>query len=380
MSLKNLQGLRELATAAAGRKGKEVLTVPIDEVASKSQVRKKFKNIRELADNMLEEGQQSPISVFPKDERGKYVIRKGERRWRALQMAEIGTIDIIVDEKKRSDLDETAGELIENIQRDDLDALEIAYGLKKFVDENWRHTEIAKRISKSVVYVSTHLSLLKLPECVRKLYEDDICGDTETLNNLRLLYDIDAVACTSVCERAKEEGSISRKESRDALNFAKGKTASNTNENFDSETPRAETAQGLVEPQVTGNRKDQDERELVDPLIASDGSLSLSNKPEENIDPIKPAQPTNKVASPSNPKHQDALPPLPQDKDWRFTEPSKLIVVVHVPIDDEMKRGILLLDRVCKDPTRVWVKVASGKTEKELRVLASEIKIVSIEV
>ena len=70
---------------------------------------------------MKVEGQQSPIIVFPKNDNGKYVIQKGERRWRALRVAGIETIDIIVNEKEQSDLDETAGELIENIQRDDLE-------------------------------------------------------------------------------------------------------------------------------------------------------------------------------------------------------------------------------------------------------------------
>lgn len=77
MALNNLRGLSDLAKAAKGKKGKEVLTVPVDDVVSKVQVRKRFRNIEELAATMLTEGQQSPIIVFPKNEEGKFVIQKG---------------------------------------------------------------------------------------------------------------------------------------------------------------------------------------------------------------------------------------------------------------------------------------------------------------
>lgn len=77
MALNNLKGLSELAKAAKGKKGKEVLTVPVDDVVSKVQVRKRFRNIEDLAATLLTEGQQSPIIVFPKNEEGKFVIQKG---------------------------------------------------------------------------------------------------------------------------------------------------------------------------------------------------------------------------------------------------------------------------------------------------------------
>ncbi len=116
MALNNLKGLSELAKAAKGKKGKEVLTVPVDDVVSKVRVRKRFRNIEELAATLLTEGQQSPIIVFPKNEEGKFVIQKGsgvgERKH-----AGIETIDLVVNDKVQNNLDETAGELIENIQR-----------------------------------------------------------------------------------------------------------------------------------------------------------------------------------------------------------------------------------------------------------------------
>lgn len=381
--------MSDLAKAATGRKGKEVITVPLDEVESKEQVRKKFKNIEELAETMKVEGQQSPIIVYPKNENGKYVIQKGERRWRALRVAGIETIDIIVNEKEQSDLDETAGELIENIQRDDLAPLEIANALKKFVDEGWKQKDIAKRLGKNAIFVSTHLSLLKLPECVQELYDEDVCSDTETLNNLRLLYELNDDRCRAVCAVALEEG-ITRKQSRDLLNDAK--RIKEEMESGVKTPPPAEsgTETGSTEDGGTG-LMGGDESGGYAPLEGDAGSESDDSAPdgdsgaagdeEEAEDDNAPGKGDSQgePKQKAEPKNQDAMPPIPEDKDWKFTEPKELIVVVNVATDSDVKRGILLLDRVCKDPKEVWVKIADGKKEKEVRVLASEIELVSME-
>lgn len=159
MALNNLRGLSDLAKAAKGKKGKEVLTVPVDDVVSKVQVRKRFRNIEELAATMLTEGQQSPIIVFPKNEEGKFVIQKGERRWRACKHAGIDTIDLVVNDKVQNNLDETAGELIENIQRDDLTPVEIAEALNLFIEDGWKQKTLLIASGK------TSLSYLRICHC-----------------------------------------------------------------------------------------------------------------------------------------------------------------------------------------------------------------------
>lgn len=196
---------------------KRVLRVSVDEVLPKPQVRKQFRNIDALAESLLTEGQQSPIIVSPRNQAGKYVIQKGERRWRACIQAGISHIDIIVNERQQSELDETAGELIENIQREDLTALEIAHALQKFINEGWKQIDIAKRLGKSTKYVSAHLGLLKLPPCVLNLYEQGLCGDTDTLNILRQLYELDDKRCMDLCNEAAQQG-IHRQRARDVLN------------------------------------------------------------------------------------------------------------------------------------------------------------------
>lgn len=378
----NLQGLSDLAKAAAGRKGKEVITVPLDDVESKEQVRKKFKNIEELADTMQVEGQQSPVIVYPKNENGKYVIQKGERRWRALHVAGIETIDIIVNDKEQSELDETAGELIENIQRDDLTPLEIANALKKFADEGWKQKDIAKRLGKSAIFVSTHLSLLKLPECVQELYDEDVCSDTETLNNLRLLYDLNDDRCRAVCAVALEEG-ITRKQSRDLLNDAKRIKEEMESGVKTPPTPESGTETGTSEDDNAGQVDGVESggyappEDGVSPEIGESNSGSEEDAEDDAL--LEKGDGKNEPKQKPEPENQDALPPIPEDKDWKFTQPNELIVVVNVATDTDVKRGILLLDRVCKDPKEVWIKIADGNKEKEVRVLASEIELVSME-
>ncbi|WP_283240608.1 KorB domain-containing protein, partial [Vibrio parahaemolyticus] len=80
--------------------------------------------------------------------------------------------------------------------------------------------DVAKRIGKNTIFVSTHLSLLKMPDCVRELYDNDITADTETLNNLRLLFELNEERCRAVCAVAMSDG-MTRKQSRELLNDAK---------------------------------------------------------------------------------------------------------------------------------------------------------------
>ncbi|MFT1741564.1 KorB domain-containing protein, partial [Vibrio cholerae] len=76
------------------------------------------------------------------------------------------------------------------------------------------------RLGKNITFVSTHLSLLKLPDGERELYDNEVCSDTETLKNLRLLFDLNEERCRAVCGVAMSDG-ITRKQSRELLNDAK---------------------------------------------------------------------------------------------------------------------------------------------------------------
>ncbi|EQB98099.1 ParB/RepB/Spo0J family partition protein [Photorhabdus temperata] len=390
MALNNLRGLSDLAKAAKGKKGKEVLTVPVDDVVSKVQVRKRFRNIEELAATMLTEGQQSPIIVFPKNEEGKFVIQKGERRWRACKHAGIDTIDLVVNDKVQNNLDETAGELIENIQRDDLTPVEIAEALNLFIEDGWKQKDIADRLGKNITFVSTHLSLLKLPDCVRELYDNEVCSDTETLNNLRLLFDMNEERCRAVCAVAMSDG-ITRKQSRELLNDAKRikeemekgpLTGSGQNDepgdgNTDDQTLNSD--RNGTEEQLGNAEQNHNQKEL-------EGGSDHDGLNDDDLDPLRDEEDKEPVQQPINSGKNkddeggDALPPLPKDKEWKNVRADSLVIAVNVNLNGETKRGVIMTDRVALVPSTVWVKTldSEGK-EKHVHVPVSDIELLSVE-
>ena len=131
-------------------------------------------SIDELADSIAERGVLQPILLRPHGDGEGFEIIAGERRWRAAQRARLHTIPAIV-----RDIDEAATAelaLIENIQREDLNAIEEAEGYKQLIDRHG-HTQdnIAKIVHKSRSHVANLLRLLDLPEFVRQsLLKGDI--------------------------------------------------------------------------------------------------------------------------------------------------------------------------------------------------------------
>src|SRR5690348_1798357 len=126
----------------------------------------------ELADSIRERGVLQPILLRPFGE--DYMIIAGERRWRAAQRARLHAIPAIVREIDESTTAELA--LIENIQRQDLNALEEAEGYKQLIQRHG-HTQddVGKIVHKSRSHVTNLLRLLELPDFVKQsLLKGDI--------------------------------------------------------------------------------------------------------------------------------------------------------------------------------------------------------------
>jgi len=129
-------------------------------------------SIAELADSIAERGILQPVLLRPDGENFQLVA--GERRWRAAQRARLHTIPAIVREIDDSTSAEIA--LIENVQRQDLNAIEEAEGYKKLIG-TYGHTqdEVAKLVHKSRSHVTNLLRLLDLPAGVKQsLLQGDI--------------------------------------------------------------------------------------------------------------------------------------------------------------------------------------------------------------
>lgn len=133
-----------------------------DIVPNRNQPRRDFdeESLQELAASIAEHGLLQPIVVRPNTD-GTYMIIAGERRWRACRMAELYEVPVVIKETDDKTLMELA--LIENLQREDLNAVEEALGYKALIEEfNLTQEEVATRMGKSRSAVTNALRLLNL--------------------------------------------------------------------------------------------------------------------------------------------------------------------------------------------------------------------------
>jgi ParB family chromosome partitioning protein len=162
--------LGDVAPIINQEKAADVQTLPIEFLQrGKYQPRKDMdpEKLRELADSILAQGIIQPI-IVRKVQDDKYEIIAGERRWRAAQLAELQDVPVVV--RELDDRAVMAIALIENIQREDLSALEESEALKRLQDEfSLTHQQIATAVGKSRATVSNLLRLLELNAEVKNL-------------------------------------------------------------------------------------------------------------------------------------------------------------------------------------------------------------------
>ena len=125
--------------------------------------------IAELAASIRERGLVQPLVVRPSGTSGKsYEIVAGERRWRAAQVARLKEVPVVV--RSLSDQEAIEIAIIENVQREDLNAIEEAEGYNVLMDNHgYTQEDLAKVIGKSRSHLANTLRLLKLPEGVQDL-------------------------------------------------------------------------------------------------------------------------------------------------------------------------------------------------------------------
>ena len=161
--------LPETDDAAAG-----VTTLPLREIEpDPDQPRKRFDEaaLAELAASIQENGLLQPIAVRPKPLGAGYLIIAGERRWRAARLAGLDEVPALI--KDVTDEQAAALALIENLQREDLDPIEVAEGCRQLIEKYGLTQETAaKRLGKSRSAVTNSLRLLNLPDDVRAKVSD----------------------------------------------------------------------------------------------------------------------------------------------------------------------------------------------------------------
>ena len=132
------------------------------------QPRKVFddEKLKELADSIEQHGVIQPIIVQKSGER--YRIIAGERRFRAARLAGLNEVPVIVRDLNEQEVLEVS--LIENLQRENLNAIEEARAIKALIDEHdLKQEDVAKRLGKSRPAIANSMRLLALPEAVQKL-------------------------------------------------------------------------------------------------------------------------------------------------------------------------------------------------------------------
>ena len=144
-----------------------------DLVSNKFQPRKFFDdgNLQELTNSIKELGVIQPIIVRKsKNNNTKYEIIAGERRWLAAQKAGLHDVPVVITDA--NDLKSLEFAIVENVQRQDLNAIEEAKGYQRLIDNfSYDQEKVAKFIGKSRSHITNYLRLLTLPEEVLKLIE-----------------------------------------------------------------------------------------------------------------------------------------------------------------------------------------------------------------
>lgn len=165
-----------------------VLNIPVDHIRpNPHQPRKEFKEeaLEQLSSSIKKHGLIQPITVRYLGER-RFELISGERRLRATKLAGIDEIPAYIREADDEQI--IAFALIENIQREQLNPLEISLGYQRLIDEvGYTQSEVAERVGKNRTTVTNMLRLLQLPDFIQAALRDESIstGHARTLINVK---------------------------------------------------------------------------------------------------------------------------------------------------------------------------------------------------
>ncbi len=177
---KDVAAGRYMAGAVASISLKHIETNPY-------QPRQDFENeaLLELAESITRQGIIQPVTVRKLDS-GRYQLISGERRYRAAQMAGLQTIPAFIRLAKDNEMLQMA--LVENIQREDLNPIEVAISYQRLMDEcELTQEKLSEQIGKKRATIANYLRLLKLPAEIQVAVRDGDC----TMGHARALIGID---------------------------------------------------------------------------------------------------------------------------------------------------------------------------------------------
>jgi ParB family chromosome partitioning protein len=317
--------------------GETIVLIPKHTLYSNPQVRQEFKQeaIDELRINIENTEQRTPCRVGPMDNRG-HLIQEGERRWRAIMGSDkITHVKCIIGE----------GDLItqvsENILREDLNPIEEgnAYALIKTTYDFTHNKEVAEALGISEAKVSAAIKAAQAPELIKTAYFKEKIGDVDTINSLRIAYDINPDETSLFLT---ESTSVSRKEAQELTKRLKAEKKGKS-----QSTKKAETTQNEISTEEAVS-KDTTQEKAENPSV-------------ETV--VKTETDRESTPSPSKAKH---------NSDTKNTQINKGI---RIRLDDQF--GIIDLSGQSEDGEIV---VILDSTPGKMTVPASDVVIVGYHV
>ena len=246
--------------------------IPLDRIdPSPDQPRHVFRDeaLEELAQSLRVDGLIQPIVVQPHGERFQIIV--GERRWRASKIAGIAEIPCIVQEFEKDRALEIA--LVENIQREDLNPIEVALALNRMIHEfDLSHEQLATRTGKDRTTITNLLRLLKLPRDIQQL----VAEKRISMGHARALLSIDDPAAQlALAEKAAAHGMSVRQVERLVR---------------DQQRPPAEQQEKVIDPNVAAALEEM-ERALGTRVRfvqrgVNSGRIEIEYHSQEDIDRI----------------------------------------------------------------------------------------------
>lgn len=329
----NLSDIGKGELAKADGTGKPLQLKLSQVIPDPDQPRKQFDAdaLAELAESIKGAGIKSPISVQPADDKGKYRINHGERRYRAAQLAKLKTIPAFIDESH-----DTFAQVIENIQRDNLKPMETANWILARLNEGHKQVEIADKIGKPKSFVSKHAALAKAPDFIQE------AAESGRVTAVDALYDL-TVFATKHPDQESETRSFLLENSglslADARRFIQGQKA--------PEAP--------PEPPPTP----------ATPASAGDGKVSAPKLSVRGAGGEEPPPPPPLPGIPTEPASPPSAPKAPRP--------------IHNPlvrVTDGTREGALNLQTPCKDEG--LVRVRFDEASKDEDVPANDLTILAI--
>lgn len=258
----------------APRHREKYFICPIMEISpNKTQPRKSFDeaSLKELSDSIREKGVIEPLIVRRSID--GYELVAGERRWRASRMAGLAEVPAVIIEATDEESLELA--IIENIQREDLNAIEEAEAYRSLMGFGLSQEDVARKVGKERATVANYLRLLKLPPEVKA----EIVKGTITMGHARALLSIEGHAAqTGLCRTIIARG-LSVREAEALVNRS-GKSSGKAVARSAYQSPIEEELRGIFGTKVSFKEKkgrgsveisfySADERERIIDLLRS---------------------------------------------------------------------------------------------------------------